>query len=86
MFGLCMPTGSTYLLLKNGKTRSFMMSDENNPRKHIMTNKHILMEIKAVGYKNVDAIVYQPNYRSHKNEVKIGMAEYYAEHGQELED
>ena len=85
MFGLCMPTGDTYLLLKDGKQESIMLSDESNPRKHIMTNKYVLSAIKRIGYNNVEAIVYQPNYKTHKNETKVLMADYYAEHGQELE-
>lgn len=85
MFGLCMPTGSTYLLLKDGKMRNIMMSDESKPREHIMTDKYVLQAIQAVGYKNVTAIIYQPNHRSSKNQTKVSMADYYYEHAKELE-
>lgn len=85
MFGLCMPTGETYLLLKDGKIDSVMLSDESNPRKHIMTDKYVLSAIKRVGYKNVESIVYTQNYKNNTNKVVVSMADYYAEHGQELE-
>ena len=84
MFGLCMPTGETYLVMKDGKMESIMMSDEGNPKKHIMNDKHILETIKHKGYQNIDAIVYTTNYKGGK-ETKVSMADYYAEHGQELE-
>lgn len=86
MFGLCMPTGETYLRLINGKQRSVMLSDETNPRKHIMANKYVLQAIQAEGYKNVEAIVYQPDYHYNKNKTVVTMAEYYYEHADELED
>ncbi len=81
MFGLCMPTGDTYLLLNNGKTESIMLSDETQPRKHIMESKYVLSAIKRHGYKNVNAIVYERNNKK----VVVQMADYYAERGQELE-
>lgn len=85
MFGLCMPVGETYLQLTNGEMRSIMMSDESNPRKNIMENKYVLQAIKAVGYKNVEAIVYQPDYHYNKRKTIVTMAEYYYEHAKELE-
>lgn len=81
MFGLCMPTGEVYLTLKNGKKDSIEMSDLSNPRKEMMEDEWVLKNIKRVGYKNVDSIVYE----RHNKKVIIPMADYYAEHGQELE-
>ena len=81
MFGLCLPSGETYLLMKDGKMESIEMSDEVNPRKHIMNDKDILQWVKNRGYKNIEAIVYK---RNNKKTI-ASMAEYYAEHGQELE-
>ena len=82
MFGLCMPTGETYLLLTNGKKDCIMINDECKPKKFIMNSKYVLKAIKHVGYKNVDAIVYE--WDNHKT--VVSMAEYYYEHAKELED
>ena len=81
MFGLCMPTGETSLILKNGKIESIMFNDEANPRKFIMTDKYVLKAVKSKGYENIEAIVYERNGRK----VTVPMADYYAERGQELE-
>ncbi len=81
MFGLCMPTGNTYLILRDGKQESIMINDEVNPRKFIMTDKYVLSAVKRHGYENVEAIVYERNDRK----ITIPMADYYAERGQELE-
>lgn len=81
MFGLCMPTGETYLLLKGGKQECVMLNDEIHPRKFIMEDKYVLGAIKRVGYQNVDAIVYERDGRK----TIVSMADYYAERGQELE-
>ena len=81
MFGLCMPTGEVYLLLKDGTKDSIEISDLANPRKEIMEDKWILQYIKKVGYNNVDVIVYERG----NHIVQISMADYYAEHGKELE-
>lgn len=85
MFGLCMPTGTTYLVLTNGKAKDIMMNDESNPRKFIMTDKYVFQAVKSTGYKNVEAIVYQRNYRDSSRKVVVPMADYYAERGQDLE-
>ena len=82
MFGLCMPTGETYLLMKGGKQESVMLSDEMQPRKHIMECKYVLSAINRVGYQNVDAIVYERN----KHKTIVSMADYYAERGQEINE
>ena len=81
MFGLCMPMGETYLLMKGGKQESVMLSDETQPRKHIMECKYVLSAIKRVGYQNVDAIIYERNGKK----IKVSMEDYYAERGKELE-
>ena len=81
MFGLCMPTGEVYLKLTNGEKDSIAMSDLVNPRKEIMEDKWILDYIKRIGYKNVEAIIYE----RYGKKVVIPMADYYAERGQELE-
>jgi len=81
MFGLCMPTGNTYLILKDEKQESIMLNDEVNPRKFIMTDKHVLSAVKRHGYVSVEAIVYE----RYGKKTTVSMAEYYAEHGQELE-
>ena len=80
MFGLCMPVGETYLQLTNGKLESIMMSDEEKPKHHIMTSKYVLDAIKHVGYKNVKAIIYQPDYHYNKHKTIVPMADYYYEH------
>lgn len=85
MFGLCMPTGETYLLLNDGTERSIALNDTTKPREFIMTNKYVLDAIKSVGYKNVQAIIYQPNFKVRKNLTKVSMADYYYEHAKELE-
>ena len=81
MFGLCMPTGEVYLLLKDGTKDSIEMSDLCNPRKEMMEDKWIVKAVKRVGYKNVEQIVYE----RYSNKTIIPIADYYAEHGQELE-
>jgi len=81
MFGLCLPSGETFLLLKDGSKESIAITDETNPRKYIMEDKDILEWVKTKGYKNVEAIIYTRNGK----ETTIKMADYYAEHGQELE-
>lgn len=81
MFGLCMPTGETYLMLDNDVKESIEMSDEVNPKKHIMESKHVLEWIKKIGYQNIKSIIYKRNGK----ETVVSMAEYFAEHGQELE-
>ena len=81
MFGLCMPSGETYLVFTDGKCQNIMINDESNPRKFIMNDKDILSWVKSKGYKNIKAIMYT---RDGRNTV-VNMADYYAEHGQELE-
>ena len=81
MFGLCMPTGETYLILKNGIEKTIMLSDEEQPRKHIFESEHVLNGVKSIGYENIDKIVYKRN--NHKT--IVSMAEYYYEHAKELE-
>lgn len=81
MFGLCMPTGETYLILENGIKESIEMTDEANPRKYIMEDEYVLKQVKRVGYKNIISIMYERNGK----ETIVNMADYYAEHGQELE-
>ena len=81
-----MPVGETYLKLTNGKLESIMMSDESKPKEHIMKSKYVFNAIKRVGYKNVEAIIYQPDYHYNKRKTIVTMAEYYYERGQELED
>lgn len=85
MFGLCMPRGETYLKLANGELKSIMMSDESNPKKHIFEDEYVLKAIKHIGYKNVEAIIYQPDYRNNNRKTVVSIAEYYYERGQELE-
>lgn len=82
MFGLCMPTGEVYLVLKDGKKDSIEISDLVHPKKEILEDKWILKRIKQLGYNNVDAIVYE----RHNHKTIIPMADYYAENGSELED
>lgn len=81
MFGLCMPEGEVYLLMKDGKKDSIEICDLVNPRKEILTDKYVLIAVKKAGYKNIEAIVYE---RNDKRTV-VKMADYYAERGQELE-
>lgn len=81
MFGLCLPTGEVYLILKDGKKDSIEFTDLASPRKEILEDKMILGKIKEHGYKNVEAIVYE----RYSKKTIVSMAEYYAEHGQELE-
>lgn len=82
MFGLCMPTGEVYLILKDGKKDSVMLSDLTNPKKEILKDKYVLQAIKRVGYKNVSCIAYENG----NHITQISMADYYAERGQELEE
>ena len=79
MFGLCMPTGSTYLLYNNGKMETIILSDESDPKKFIYNNKYVLGAVKRVGYKNIKAIIYESSRRGKKTIVT--MADYYAENG-----
>ena len=81
MFGLCMPTGETFLLMNDGVKESIAINDEIHPRKYIMEDKDILAWVKTKGYQNIKAIMYT---WQGKNTV-VSMADYYAEHGQELE-
>lgn len=81
MLGLCMPTGETYLLLKDDSKESIMINDEIQPRKFIMNDEYVLKAVKRHGYKNVKAIVYE----WYSRKTVVPMADYYAEHGQELE-
>ena len=81
MFGLCLPTGEVYLVLKDGKKDSVEISDLSNPRKEILEDKELLDYIKKIGYNNVEAIVYE----RYNKKTTVSMADYYAEHGQELE-
>ena len=83
MLGLCMPTGEVYLVLKDGKKDSIEITDLVNPRKEILEDKWLLDCIKKMGYKNVEAIVYER--KKYNEKVVVLMADYYAEHGQELE-
>jgi len=85
MFGLCMPRGETYLIMKDGSLNSIMLSDEPQPRKFIMTDKHILSVIKHYGYENIDKIVYSTDYKHNGKKTIVSMAEYYAKNGKELE-
>ena len=80
MFGLCLPTGETYLLLNDDSKESIMMSDELHPKKHIMESKDVLYWVKKIGYQNIKSIVYKGNGK----ETKVSMADYYAEYGQTL--
>ena len=82
MFGLCLPTGETYLVLNDNKKRSIMISDEIQPRKNILENKYVLQAIQAVGYENVNSIVYERNNKK----VKVSMAEYYYENADKLKE
>ena len=81
MLGLCMPTGETYLLLKDGTKDSIMINDEFHPRKFIMNDEYVLKAVKRNGYQNVEAIIYEWG----NNTTRVSIADYYAEHGQELE-
>lgn len=81
MFGLCLPTGDTYLIFKNGKTESIMLTDETEPKKFIMNSKYVLEAIKYRNYKDIEAIVYE--YNNHKT--VVSMAEYYYENADKLE-
>lgn len=81
MFGLCMPTGSTYLVLKDGSKKNIASTDEMYPKKYIMQDEDILGWIKHLGYMNVESIMYEWNGKK----TIVPMADYYAEHGQELE-
>lgn len=83
MFGLCLPTGEVYLVLKDGKKDSIEIADLSNPRKEILEDKGLLDYIKKIGYNNVEAIVYER--KKYNEKVVVLMADYYAEHGQELE-
>ena len=85
MFGLCMPTGEVYLVMKDGKLENIMMTDESQPRKMIMNSQHILNAIKHRGYKNIESIVYSTDYKHNGKKTIVSMADYYAEHGKELE-
>ena len=80
MFGLCLPSGEVYLILKDGRKDSIEMSDLVNPRKELLTDKWILKYIKEIGYQNVEALVYERD----NTKVVVPMADYYAENGQEL--
>ena len=82
MYGLCMPTGEVYLILKDGTKKSIMLSDLVNPRKEIMESKWILDYIKHKGYKTIDAIMYE----RYGHKTIVPMADYYYEHASELED
>ena len=81
MFGLCMPEGEVYLLMKSGGRECVMMADLISPRKELLNNSNILKAVKHYGYKNVEAIMYERN----GCKVIISMADYYAENGQKLE-
>ena len=82
MYGLCMPTGEIYLVLKGGKKDSIQIADLVKPRKEILEDKWIMKAINSRGYKNVEAIVYE----RYGKKTTVSMADYYAENGQELED
>jgi len=84
MFGLCMPKGKTYLIMNDDNLETIDMIDELHPRQYIMNDEYVLNAVKHRGYQNIKAIVYNPNYKG-KKEIKITMAEYYAENGQKLE-
>lgn len=84
MFGLCLPTGEVYLILKDGTKDSIEMTDLVNPKKEILEDKWLLDYVKKCGYNNVESIVYER--KKYGEKVVVSMAEYYAEHGQELED
>lgn len=81
MFGLCMPTGSVYLVYNDGHKEIIASEDLVSPRKEIMEDKHILKWVQIEGYNNIQAIEYE---RYGKRTI-VTMPEYYAEHGQELE-
>lgn len=81
MFGLCLPTGSVYLVYNNGKKENIMNTDLEKPKKEILNNKYILEWVKTKGYKNIKSICYERNGKK----ATIEMYEYYAEHGEELE-
>lgn len=76
-----MPTGEAYLLLKNGKYESIMLTDEVRPKEFIMNDEYVLKAVKRVGYENIEEIVYERN--NHKT--IVSMAEYYYEKAKELE-
>lgn len=81
MFGLCMPEGEVYLLMKSGRRELVSMVDLTSPRKELLKDAYVLKAIKHYGYKKVEAIMYERSgYK-----VIIPMADYYAENGQKLE-
>lgn len=80
MFGLCLPTGEIHLEYTNGIWDCIMIIDLKNPRKFIMNDKDILCYVKLKGYMNIKSIIY---IRDNKKTV-VRMADYFAEHGQEL--
>ena len=82
MFGLCMPTGSVYLVYNDGRKENIECVDLSKPKKEMMESKHILDWVRHKGYENIQAIQYE----RHGKVVTISMAEYYFEHGKELED
>lgn len=81
MFGLCLPTGSVYLVYNNGKKENIMNTDLAKPKKEILNDKYILEWVKQKGYKNIKSISYERNGKK----TIVEMYEYYAEHGEELE-
>ena len=82
MFGLCMPTGEVYLILKSGEKDSIEISDLVHPRKEIMEDKWLLQYIKKIGYEDVKQIVY----KRHNHKTVVEMAEYYSENAKELDN
>ena len=81
MYGLCMPTGEVYLVFNDGTKSTIAITDLLNPRKEILADKWIRSIIKKRGYNNIKEIVYERDGRK----TIVPMADYYAEHGQELE-
>jgi len=77
-----MPTGSVYLVFKDGKKENIMITDLINPRKEIMNDEHIMGWVKRYGYDKIDSIVYE----RHGRVTKVPMADYYYENAKKLKE
>lgn len=80
MFGLCIPTGETTLVFKDGKVDSIALTDQSHPKSYILNDKYVLRAIKHYGYESIDKIRYERNGRR----TEVSMAEYYYENADKL--
>ena len=82
MFGLCLPTGSVYLVYNDNQKECVMITDLVNPKKEILNDKWLLKHIKTKGYKNIKEIQYERDGRI----TKVSIADYYYENAKELDE